>query len=143
MREATDTQRSSLQSSLFYSLHFESADPFCVAAETVSSPKLDCFILATMQILSTLTHKKLQEGRFFVVDVVFVDRKQPHGEGVRGGATRWRDNVTLCCTDAPFITSVATANSVRRGLEQPNLYRLTADHARVATVNAGLIMASL
>lgn len=56
--------------------------------------------------------QKAPRGTFFFV-CLFVrgaDRKQPR----RGdGATRWRDNVTLCCTDAPFITSVTAANSKR------------------------------
>lgn len=66
--------------------------------------------------------QKAPRGTFFFVCLLvffclFVCPWCRQKAALRGGgggrATRWRDNVTLCCTDAPFITSVTTANSKR------------------------------
>lgn len=104
-------QRKSVQSSPALLCSHHKSRLLCDAAETADLPA-DCFTLATMQIPSVLTHNRLRRRGFYLfIFLLFVPlTARPRRE--EGGATRWRDNVTLCCTDAPFITSVAAARNV-------------------------------
>lgn len=118
MREATIAQRSSVQSSSCYSVHFESADSF-VTRRRPSLARIGLFYshYNANSVRANAQKSSKRNVLFFFLVCLFVpraDRKQPRAGGRGGnGATRWRDNVTLCCTDAPFITSVTTANSKR------------------------------
>lgn len=148
MREATIAQRSSVQSSSCYSVHFESADSF-VTRRRPSLARIGLFYSHYNANSVRANAQKCSKRNVLFFFCLFVcplvqTENSPAVGGGRGRTLARQCHAMLHrCTFHHVCHHCKQQTPVRRGLEQPNLYRLTGDHARVATVNAGLIMASL
>lgn len=144
MREATIAQRSSVQSSSCYSVHFESADSF-VMRRRPSLARIGLFYSRyNANSVRANAQKAPRETFSFLFVCLSLVQTENSPAGGRGYTLARQCHAMLHrCTFHHVCRHCKQQTPVRRGLEQPNLYRLTGDHARVATVNAGLIMASL